>query len=73
MRYPYYDQECISLYYMPGQNIFVNSEGHTVTDIYYYVDPNDLLIFKYHQETMVIKNGLDVLVELVYPDELEDD
>ena len=57
----------VSLYLDKEANVMFDCNGVTVYDIYNYVTPNQLYLFKTKQESMSFVKDEDLVVELIYP------
>jgi hypothetical protein len=64
----------VSFYYLKDDNMFIDEDGKVVYDIYKYVTPNDLFLFKLRKGTSQIHSKTDknVVYELVYQEFDED-
>lgn len=61
--------EIITFYYYVEDNRFVNGDGESVYDIFRYISPNRLRIFKEQGEALYIRDERNGLVyEFLYPD-----
>ena len=58
------EEDIITLYYDYQNNIMVDEDGFIIHDIFRYITPSELEMFKKDQEWMLIRN-----VELVWPEE----
>jgi len=56
------------LYYDSDENVMFDADGITIPEIFEWVTPNDLYLFKYKKETMeVINNEREEVIVMVYP------
>lgn len=65
-------EEVIGLFYDKEANKFIDEGGFIVWNIFDYVTPTDLLMFRQDKEYMLVPrhgSGGKVLVELFYPEE----
>lgn len=53
-----------TLWYDKSNNILIDEDGFVVHDIFEYITPNELALFKLKEEWMLIRN-----IELVWPDD----
>lgn len=60
--------EIISLYYDLENNYIFDVDGEIVFNIYAYITPNMLYLFKQKKEYMVVKNKYGMIVELHWPE-----
>lgn len=76
IRYAYEDtrfEDVIQLYYDKERNKFVDDGGFIVYNIFSIITPNDLFLFKYHKQYMIVhhRDNQEIGVELFYPEEDE--
>lgn len=61
------------LYYYPEENYFTDEDGFVIYDIFQYISPWELALFKEYRESCYIDHGRFGIVELVhyymYPEE----
>lgn len=67
------EYESMTIFYDSERNVFMDEGGYIVYNIYDYVTPNQLFIFREKQDDMFFKNYSDrmesmVYVELIYPE-----
>jgi hypothetical protein len=59
-----------SLFYYLDENFFIDEDGFPIIyDLFKYVSPDELEIFRRNKETWYIPRGNLGLIELIYPDE----
>ncbi len=58
-----------TLYYMGDGTRFQDSEGFTVPNLWDYINPTDLYLFKHHKEDLILHKTAYQIVELMYPDD----
>lgn len=51
--------------YYSEENYFVDESGSIVYDIFRYITPNDLYLFKHNREFMIFEKG-NITVEIYY-------
>lgn len=70
---PYYEniEEWDTLFYDEERAIFLDEDGFEVHNIYRYITPNELCIFLYKKEHMLIPKREGIYVELFYPESEE--
>lgn len=57
----------ISLYLDKKLNVMFDCNGIVVIDIFRWVTPNELYLFKKKKESMTFVKSDDLVVELIYP------
>lgn len=58
----------VSAFYYPYQNVFKDSGGHVIMNMYKLVSPNRILLFKQEKKTIEFINyEYNVIVKLLYP------
>ena len=63
--------ECaIALFYDADGNYFFDSMGDIVYNLFDYITPNDLIVFKSMYEDLCIIKPHGVYVEMFYPDNI---
>lgn len=64
-------QDSIGLFYDEERNVFIDEDGFIVWDLFEIITPNDLFLFKFNKEYMLVKHRTmpEVLVEMYYPDD----
>lgn len=60
----YGSEDHVTLYYDEHNNILIDEDGFIVFDIYEYITPNELALFKKSKVWMIFRN-----IELVWPEE----
>lgn len=75
IRDPRLDGRCAltSLYYDPDRNKMMNEDGFIIYDIYRIVPPSRYQLFLLTKEYMVFETSPGCFVELIYPEDDEDD
>ncbi len=63
----------IALYYDKEQNLFTDEDGYIIYHIFGIVTPNDIYLFKLHKEYMLLKGVHGEMVELIWPDDDEEE
>jgi hypothetical protein len=61
----------VGLFYDKTENIFIDYNGNPVFNIFDFINPNTLLLFRQNKEYMLVEDKRDLLVELFYPEEDE--
>jgi hypothetical protein len=64
--------EVKQLNYYIEENCFTDCDGFIVYNIFEYIRPSDLFLFKFKKEYMLIERPDSGFVELMYPDPDED-
>ena len=64
------DDEIIALFYYDDDNCFVDENGCIVYNLFDYVTPNELLIFKQEREDLFITKPDGKYIEIIYPEYL---
>lgn len=66
--------DVISLYYYEYENYFVGDDGEIIYDIFRYISPSKLMLFKLKRGTYYIypEDLKDTVYELVFPLDEED-
>jgi hypothetical protein len=61
--------DVFSFFYYPDQNVFKDYDGYIIWDLFNYITPNDLYLFRRTETTMFIKHKkLDnTIIEIYYP------
>lgn len=59
------EEDIITLYYDYQNNIMVDEGGFIIHDIFRFITPSELSLFKKDQEWMLIRN-----IELVWPEDI---
>jgi hypothetical protein len=57
------------LQYDIDQNIFIDCGGYIVYNIFEYITPSDLMLFKHRKEYMLVERRCGGFVELIWPDD----
>ena len=63
----------VTLYYYPDAKAFTDDSGFIVYSIYDYITPNMFNLFLMLKEYMLIEVTLNNFVELIYPEEEEEE
>lgn len=77
--YPIYDApdelDIVSLFYDIKNNKFVDEGGYIIWDIFKYITPNDLYLFRKNKECMFVpyQTAKGWICELYYPSEGDKD
>ena len=58
-------EDIMTLYYYYKDNIMVDEDGFIIYDIFRYVTPSELALFKKNEVWMLIRN-----IELVWPEDI---
>lgn len=68
--YDKYDpHDTIAFYYDAGINRFVNEKGDVIHNIYHFVTPSQVYVFKKEKKSSAFPDITDsYLIELIYPD-----
>jgi hypothetical protein len=56
------------LFYDDVRNVMIDCGGFIVWNIFDYISPNDLYLFKTHKEDMVVVNNSGQRIELIWPE-----
>lgn len=64
------EPDVIGLFYDADRNLFTDEDGFIVWSIFELITPNDLLLFRKHEQYMVVphRSVKNVLVEIFYPE-----
>lgn len=54
------------LYYDSRQNIMFDEDGDIVYNIFDFIKPNDLFLFKHHKKNIITYGRYGQMVEIVY-------
>lgn len=58
----------ISFYYDIFDNVMLDEDGNIIHDIYRYISPNMLLIFKEKKDNLYLPSGEEgIIYEFIYP------
>lgn len=57
------------LYYYPEENCFRDEDGYTIYDVFKYLTPGELTMFKREKDSYFLLYGKLGLVELLYLEE----
>lgn len=69
-----YDDIIQTMYYDKEQNVFMDADGFVIFNLFTYITPNDLMLFKRNKEDMeVLSVSGEYFIELVYPEHEEED
>lgn len=60
-----------TLYYDVKNNYMIDDSGSIVYNIYKYITPKQLFLFKKNQEDTIILSGSNIPTELIYPNKNE--
>ena len=63
----------VTLYYDPDAKAFTDDSGFIIYSIYDYITPNMFNLFLMLKEYMLIEVTLNNFVELIYPEEEEEE
>ena len=63
----------VTLYYDTEHNLMMDEDGFLVYNIYDYITPSMLFLFLKKKETMIFEISSRCFVELVYPEEDEEE
>ncbi|HZJ76714.1 MAG TPA: hypothetical protein VFC70_03290 [Oscillospiraceae bacterium] len=62
------DDYVMYLYYDYEKNYFLDEMGFVVYDIFRYITPNELMVFKYYNEDIRIERSNGDIIELIASD-----
>jgi hypothetical protein len=60
--------EVLTFYYDKKHNVMMNTEGYVMFNIFAYIRPNDLYMFKKNKDDMRLYGRDGQIVELIYQD-----
>lgn len=64
-----YSDICQPMYYDDKNNVMIDADGFPIFNIFDYITPNELFMFKRNKETtMVLSTSGEAFIELVYPE-----
>ena len=65
------EYDVFGLFYYENENVFKDDDGFIVWDIFNYITPNDLYLFRKTHETMFVNHKTipNMIGELYYPDD----
>lgn len=67
-------KDCIrQFWFNKNHNKFVDECGYIIFDIFRYITPNEFYDFLEKKEYMCLRKNSNTYIELIYPDELEND
>lgn len=61
------DRDIVTFYYDDEQNLMMDSEGYAMFNIFAYIRPHDLDLFKKNRDDMRVLGKDGQIVELIYP------
>ena len=67
------DAYVMTFFYDSEENILIDEDGYPVLDIYRYIPPKVWHLFLYRKEYYLIEVGPKFFIELIWPDDDEDE
>jgi len=67
-------QDAIGIFYDIDENLFIDEDGFIIWSIFELITPNDLYLFRLHQESTVVahRSWPGVVCELYYPEDVNE-